>query len=109
MLFNSNSMRKHPHSTWYLCLFHSVVAFRKSNKIGFFIKVIPQKEEDADVTVSFKIRHDFRNLAGPIRPSEEGADTAAEAIWLTHHVELRLGPLASWTQVLRSPVLGSSN
>lgn len=71
-----------------------VVAFRKSNKIGFFIKVIPQKEEDTDVTVSFKIRHDFRNLAAPVRPSEEAADTTAEAIWLTHHVELRLGPLA---------------
>uniref|UniRef100_A0A671U419 Dynactin subunit 4 n=1 Tax=Sparus aurata TaxID=8175 RepID=A0A671U419_SPAAU len=71
-----------------------VVAFRKSNKIGFFIKVIPQKEEDADVMVSLKIRHDFRNLAAPIRPSEEGAEPTTEAIWLTHHVELRLGPLA---------------
>ncbi|MEQ2190812.1 Dynactin subunit 4, partial [Xenoophorus captivus] len=66
----------------------------KSNKIGFFIKVIPQKEEDTDVTVSFRMRHDFRNLAAPIRPSEEGGDAAPEAIWLTHHVELRLGPLA---------------
>ncbi|CAL1613942.1 unnamed protein product [Knipowitschia caucasica] len=72
-----------------------IVAFRKSNKIGFFIKVIPQKEVDGDVTVSFKIRHDFRNLAAPLRPSEEGGDIPAEAIWLTHHVELRLGPLAS--------------
>ncbi|KAG7241849.1 hypothetical protein INR49_024819 [Caranx melampygus] len=71
-----------------------VVAFRKSNKIGFFIKVIPQKEEDADVTVSVKIRHDFRNLAAPIRQSEEGGDNTAEPIWLIHHVELRLGPLA---------------
>ena len=56
--------------------------------------MIPQKEEDADVMVSLKIRHDFRNLAAPIRPSEEGAEPTAEAIWLTHHVELRLGPLA---------------
>ncbi|XP_045887393.1 SRSF protein kinase 2-like [Micropterus dolomieu] len=56
--------------------------------------IIRQKEEDTDVTVSFKIRHDFRNLAAPVRPSEEAADTTAEAIWLTHHVELRLGPLA---------------
>uniref|UniRef100_A0A8C5HUT9 Dynactin subunit 4 n=1 Tax=Gouania willdenowi TaxID=441366 RepID=A0A8C5HUT9_GOUWI len=71
-----------------------VVAFRKSNKIGFFIKVIPQKEEDSDVTVSFKIRHDFRNLTAPIRPSEESSEAAVEAVWLTHHVELRLGPLA---------------
>ena len=71
----------------------SVVAFRKSNKIGFFIKVVPQREGDADVTVSFKIRHDFRNLAAPSRPSEEGGDAPTEAIWLTHHVELSLGPL----------------
>ncbi|XP_008418187.1 dynactin subunit 4 isoform X1 [Poecilia reticulata] len=71
-----------------------IVAFRKSNKIGFFIKVVPLKEEDTDVTVSFRMRHDFRNLAAPIRPSEEGGDAAHEAVWLTHHVELRLGPLA---------------
>lgn len=70
------------------------MAFRKSNKLGFFIKVIPQKEDDTDVVVSFKMRHDFRNLAAPIRPGEDGPETAAEAIWLTHHVELRLGPLA---------------
>ncbi|KAM9496423.1 dynactin subunit 4 isoform 1-T1 [Clarias gariepinus] len=70
-----------------------VVAFRKSNKIGFFIKVIPQRE-DGDVTVSFKMRHDFRNLAAPIRQSEEG-EPAVELIWLTHHVELSLGPLAA--------------
>ncbi|ROL50222.1 Dynactin subunit 4 [Anabarilius grahami] len=70
-----------------------VVAFRKSNKIGFFIKVIPQIEE-GDVTVAFKLRHDFRNLAAPIRPTEEGEATS-EAIWLTHHVELSLGPLAT--------------
>uniref|UniRef100_A0A8B9KJP7 Dynactin subunit 4 n=1 Tax=Astyanax mexicanus TaxID=7994 RepID=A0A8B9KJP7_ASTMX len=68
-----------------------VVAFRKSNKIGFFIKVIPQQEE-GDVTVAFKIRHDFRNLAAPIRPSEDG-ETPSEVIWLVHHVELSLGPL----------------
>ncbi len=75
------------------CIF-SVVAFRKSNKIGFFIKVIPQREE-GDVTVAFKLRHDFRNLTAPIRPTEEGEATS-EAIWLTHHVELSLGPLATW-------------
>ncbi|TSU88998.1 Dynactin subunit 4 [Bagarius yarrelli] len=69
-----------------------VVAFRKSNKIGFFIKVIPQ-HENGDVTVSFKMRHDFRNLAAPIRTSEE--EPAVELIWLTHHVELSLGPLAA--------------
>ncbi|XP_063046207.1 dynactin subunit 4 isoform X2 [Engraulis encrasicolus] len=70
-----------------------VVAFRKSNKMGFFIKVVPQREE-GEVTVAFRMRHDFRNLAAPIRPTEEGGDATAEAIWLTHHVELSLGPLA---------------
>ncbi|XP_036379515.1 dynactin subunit 4 isoform X1 [Megalops cyprinoides] len=69
-----------------------VVAFRKSNKIGFFIKVIPQREE-GEVTVSFKIHHDFRNLATTGRPSEEG-EMPNETTWLTHHVELSLGPLA---------------
>lgn len=72
----------------------SIVAFRKSNKLGFFIKVIPHKDHDADVVVSFKMRHDFRNLAAPSRPSEDGAETPAEPIWLTHHVDLSLGPLA---------------
>ncbi|TNM98795.1 hypothetical protein fugu_013359 [Takifugu bimaculatus] len=71
-----------------------IVAFRKSNKLGFFIKVIPQREHDTDVVVSFKMRHDFRNLAAPTRPSEDGAETPAEPIWLTHHVDLSLGPLA---------------
>ncbi|RXM93541.1 Dynactin subunit 4 [Acipenser ruthenus] len=69
-----------------------VVAFRKSNKIGIFIKVTPQCEE-GEVTLSFKMRHDFRNLAVPIRPIEEG-EQGNEPIWLTHHVELSLGPLA---------------
>ncbi|KAG2455275.1 DCTN4 protein, partial [Polypterus senegalus] len=70
-----------------------IVAFRKSNKIGFFIKVTPQQEE-GEVTVSFKLRHDFRNLATPIRPMDEG-EQGTEAVWLVHHVELSLGPLAA--------------
>ncbi|XP_018600699.1 dynactin subunit 4 isoform X2 [Scleropages formosus] len=69
-----------------------VVAFRKSNKIGFFIKVTPQCE-NRDVTVSFKMRHDFRNLSAPVRPSDEG-EAPSEAVWLSHHVELSLGSLA---------------
>uniref|UniRef100_H3BB34 Dynactin subunit 4 n=1 Tax=Latimeria chalumnae TaxID=7897 RepID=H3BB34_LATCH len=69
-----------------------VVAFRKSNKIGFFVKVTPLCEEGV-VTMAFKMRHDFRNPAAPIRPIEEG-DQGSEVIWLTHHVELNLGPLA---------------
>ncbi|KAG8128517.1 hypothetical protein E2320_015351 [Naja naja] len=68
-----------------------IIAFRKANKVGIFIKVTPQKEE-GKVTVSFKMRHEFKNLAAPIRPTEEG-DQSCEVIWLTHHVELSLGPL----------------
>ncbi|XP_015279058.1 PREDICTED: dynactin subunit 4 [Gekko japonicus] len=68
-----------------------IIAFRKANKVGIFIKVTPQKEE-GEVTVSFKMKHEFKNLAAPIRPTEE-SDQSCEVIWLTHHVELRLGPL----------------
>lgn len=75
----------------FLCvLLCSVIAFRKANKVGVFIKVTPQKEE-GEVTVSFKMKHEFKNLTAPIRSNEEG-DTS-EVIWLTHHVELSLGPV----------------
>lgn len=68
-----------------------IVAFRKANKVGIFIKVTPQREE-GDVTVCFKMKHDFKNLAAPIRPMEE-SDQGTEVIWLTQHVELSFGPL----------------
>lgn len=68
-----------------------VVAFRKANKVGVFIKVTPLQEK-GKVIVSFKLKHDFRNLAAPIRPVEDN-ETTSEAVWLTHHVELDLGPV----------------
>ncbi|KAF6080899.1 dynactin subunit 4 [Phyllostomus discolor] len=68
-----------------------IIAFRKANKVGIFIKVTPQREE-GEVTVCFKMKHDFKNLAAPIRPIEE-SDQPTEVIWLTQHVELSLGPL----------------
>lgn len=74
-----------------LISFHSIIAFRKANKVGIFIKVTPQREE-GEVTVCFKMKHDFKNLAAPIRPIEE-SDQGTEVIWLTQHVELSLGPL----------------
>uniref|UniRef100_A0A6I8PWN4 Dynactin subunit 4 n=1 Tax=Xenopus tropicalis TaxID=8364 RepID=A0A6I8PWN4_XENTR len=68
-----------------------VVAFRKANKVGVFIKVSPLQEK-GKVIVSFKLKHDFRNLAAPIRPLEDN-ESSSEAVWLTHHVELDLGPV----------------
>uniref|UniRef100_F7IIG9 Dynactin subunit 4 n=1 Tax=Callithrix jacchus TaxID=9483 RepID=F7IIG9_CALJA len=68
-----------------------IIAFRKANKVGIFIKVTPQREE-GEVTVCFKMKHDFKNLAAPIRPIEE-SEQGTEVIWLTQHVELSLGPL----------------
>ncbi|XP_062943048.1 dynactin subunit 4 isoform X1 [Cynocephalus volans] len=68
-----------------------IIAFRKANKVGIFIKVTPQREE-GEVTVCFKMKHDFKNLAAPIRAIEE-SDQGTEVIWLTQHVELSLGPL----------------
>ncbi|KAG8438932.1 hypothetical protein GDO86_005207 [Hymenochirus boettgeri] len=67
-----------------------VVAFRKANKVGVFIKVTPLQEK-GKVIVSFKLKHDFRNLAAPLRPAED--ESSSEAVWLTHHVELDLGPV----------------
>lgn len=59
--------------------------------MGVFIKVTPLQEK-GKVIVSFKLKHDFRNLAAPIRPVEDN-ETTSEAVWLTHHVELDLGPV----------------
>ncbi|KAJ8246567.1 hypothetical protein GJAV_G00252880 [Gymnothorax javanicus] len=70
-----------------------VVAFRKSNKLGFFIRVVPRSEQ-GDVVVCFKIRHDFRNLATPLRPGQDSG-APCEPVWLSHHVELNLGCLAA--------------
>lgn len=57
--------------------------------MGVFIKVTPLQEKGR-VIVSFKLRHDFRNLAAPMRPVEDN-ETSSEAVWLKHHVELDLG------------------
>ncbi|KAM4038345.1 dynactin subunit 4 [Anomaloglossus baeobatrachus] len=68
-----------------------VVAFRKANKVGVFIKVTPLQEK-GKVIVSFKLKHDFRNQPTPIRPTEDN-ESGCEAVWLSHHVELDLGPV----------------
>ncbi|KAM3927040.1 dynactin subunit 4 isoform 2-T2 [Leptodactylus fuscus] len=68
-----------------------VVAFRKANKVGVFIKVTPLQEK-GKVIVSFKLKHDFRNQPTPIRPTED-TESSSEAVWLAHHVELDLGPV----------------
>ncbi|XP_066446505.1 dynactin subunit 4 isoform X3 [Eleutherodactylus coqui] len=68
-----------------------VVAFRKANKVGVFIKVTPLQEK-GKVIVSFKLKHDFRNQPTPIRTTEDN-ESSSEAVWLTHHVELDLGPV----------------
>ncbi|CAN2387291.1 Dynactin subunit 4 isoform X1, partial [Pristimantis euphronides] len=68
-----------------------VVAFRKANKVGVFIKVTPLQEK-GKVIVSLKLRHDFRNQPTPIRPTEDN-ESSSEAMWLTQHVELDLGPV----------------
>ncbi|KAL0585225.1 Dynactin subunit 4 [Plecturocebus cupreus] len=66
------------------------VAFRKAHKVSIFMKVTPQREE-GEVSVCFKVKRDFNNLAAPIRPMEE-SDQGTEVIGLTPRVELSLGP-----------------
>ncbi|XP_061421050.1 dynactin subunit 4 isoform X2 [Lethenteron reissneri] len=71
-----------------------VVVFRKANKLGLFVRVTPLFES-GDVRVAFKLRHDFRNPAPTLlKPVEGEVERASEPVWLTHHVELNLGPLA---------------
>ncbi|EHB17463.1 Dynactin subunit 4 [Heterocephalus glaber] len=47
-----------------------IIALRKTNEVGIFIKVTPQHEE-GEVTVCFKMKHDFKNLLAPICPIKE--------------------------------------
>ncbi|XP_037280791.1 dynactin subunit 4 isoform X2 [Rhipicephalus microplus] len=63
----------------------SVVTFRKANRLGFYIRVIPS-EVDA-VIVAFRLKHDFTNMvvqlhAEPRRP---------EVVWMTHTLVVNLG------------------
>jgi len=68
----------------------SVVVFRKANKIGFFIKIIPMLP-DQEVKISFLLRYDYRNLTASIASPEP---KEPEITWLQHHVFMSLGRVA---------------
>lgn len=65
----------------------SVIAYRKSNKVGFFMKVKPQNP-DEDVKLSFLLKHEYRNTAIAL-PSENQEPQIAS---LQHQVFINLGP-----------------
>merc|ERR1712038_108876 len=59
----------------------SVVVFRKANKIGFFIKVLPMRSS-GEVKVSFRMKYDYRNLTTALSQT----DKKDEVMWLTQYV-----------------------
>ncbi|XP_032885643.1 dynactin subunit 4 isoform X1 [Amblyraja radiata] len=69
-----------------------VVAFRKANKVGVYVRVVPQNDS-GPVTVSFRLRHNFPTPPGPLRPPDQ-PDSPPDTVWLTQTLQLTLGPLA---------------
>ncbi|CAC5363021.1 DCTN4 [Mytilus coruscus] len=66
----------------------SVIAFRKANKVGFYVKVKPQVKE-GDIQVSFMMKHDYHNTA--IALTSENQEP--QVVWLEQKVFVNLGPL----------------
>jgi dynactin-4 len=66
----------------------SIVVFRKANKIGFFINVTPELE--GDVKVSFRMKHDYRNIVSSSAAATPTGDKASlfgpsdNIVWLEH-------------------------
>lgn len=67
----------------------AIVTFRKSNKIGFLLTVTPQTKND--VMVSFRMKHDFINMVVQL----QGEQREPQIVWLTHTLQLNLGPVTS--------------
>ncbi|XP_070543936.1 dynactin subunit 4-like isoform X2 [Ptychodera flava] len=70
----------------------SVINFRKANKLGFFVKVTPQKAV-GDVIIMMKVKYDYRDLAAQFRRSEEEREQDREApiVWLDYQCLINLG------------------
>lgn len=68
----------------------SIIAFRKSNKLGFYVKVTPQIK-DGDIKVSFLMKHDYHNTA--IALTSENQEP--QVVWLEQKVFVNLGSLKS--------------
>jgi dynactin-4 len=68
----------------------SVVVSRKANKIGFFIKVIPQLEKEP-VKVSFILRYDYKNMTTSLQAESKEPET----VWLQHAVYINVGQIST--------------
>ncbi|KAK3091632.1 hypothetical protein FSP39_021373 [Pinctada imbricata] len=64
----------------------SVIAFRKANKIGFYVKVKPDVIGE-DVKITFRVQHEYRNTAVAL-PTEK---QELQNVSLTHTVYINLG------------------
>lgn len=62
-----------------------MVTFRKANKLGFYVRVIPS-EHDA-VIVAFQMKHDFTNMVVQL-PADH---REPHVVWMNHMVVVNLG------------------
>ncbi|XP_046330476.1 dynactin subunit 4-like [Haliotis cracherodii] len=67
-----------------------VIAFRKSNKIGIFMRVKPNLKE-GDVKVRFRMQHEYRNTTTAL----QSEDKEPQIVWLEHTIYMAVGQIQS--------------
>ncbi|XP_074647458.1 dynactin subunit 4-like [Tubulanus polymorphus] len=70
------------------------ILFRKANKVGFFVKVTPQKAL-GDIKISFMIRYNHHNMVNPIPAKDAEVPIEPVVTWMEHPVYINLGPLST--------------
>ncbi|ESO89078.1 hypothetical protein LOTGIDRAFT_210040 [Lottia gigantea] len=68
----------------------SVVAFRNLNKIGIFVKVVPNVDQ-GDVRITFTMQHEYRNTTATLGTE----DTEPPVVWIEQKVFVNLGAIKS--------------
>ncbi|CAN8020349.1 unnamed protein product [Ixodes persulcatus] len=63
----------------------NIVTFRKANKLGFYVRVIPSEHEA--VIVGFQMRHDFTNMVVQLQTEHR----EPQVVWMNHKLLLNLG------------------
>ncbi|XP_041363984.1 dynactin subunit 4-like [Gigantopelta aegis] len=66
----------------------SLVAFRKANKIGLYVRVTPFVDT-GDVTVNFHVKHEYRNTTATIQSEVK----EPPVVWLDHQVFVTVGKI----------------
>ncbi|XP_077863714.1 dynactin subunit 4-like [Saccoglossus kowalevskii] len=72
----------------------SVINFRSANKLGFFVKITPQKAV-GDVIIAIRVKYDYRNIAAHFGRTDESKESEKEPpiVWLEYDCNLNVGKL----------------